>query len=229
MLPESETSDVSRRRALLTDRERELLKDEDAGDQRYVAVSRVRTKIQDELIEDVSILQESHPELYEEIRDVVCEGTQEAAAPVEEPPRDVADTSPPSAPPSDETTVVADESDIEDDFQIPGEDDEVELPELNEITDDVWSVVNEVSSGWDDDDRLETRRKAAATAVQYALTHDVYLGKSSDAVEAIREKYPVEAQKPETWWKKNVRDVLSDVGTYSRGHGGYAVEDLDDA
>ena len=64
---------MSRRRALLTDRERELVSDEDAEDPRYVAVSRIRTKINEELTEDVEILKDHHPDLYDELRDVVCE------------------------------------------------------------------------------------------------------------------------------------------------------------
>lgn len=63
------------RRALLTDRERELIEGDDDGDDdlRYQAVSRVRRKIEDELTEDVTVLRENHPELYEELREVVCE------------------------------------------------------------------------------------------------------------------------------------------------------------
>lgn len=93
---------MTRRRAILTDRERELLRDDDAGDQRYVAVSRVRTKIQEELVEDISILQESHPALYEELRDVVCDGTQEAAVTPEE-SMERTDPTPPPEPQSDAT------------------------------------------------------------------------------------------------------------------------------
>ncbi|QSG10735.1 Uncharacterized protein HSBGL_0298 [Halapricum desulfuricans] len=63
------------RRALLTDRERELI--EGGGDTddelRYQAVSRVRRKIQEELTEDIDILRENHPDLYAELREVVCE------------------------------------------------------------------------------------------------------------------------------------------------------------
>lgn len=43
------------------------------ADLRYKAVSRVRRKIEDELTEDVTVLRENHPELYEELRAVVCE------------------------------------------------------------------------------------------------------------------------------------------------------------
>lgn len=221
MLPETETRNVTRRRAILTDRERELLRDEDAGNQRYVAVSRVRTKIQEELADDAKILQHHHPDLYEELREVVCEDSQEAAVEGEEPPREESDPSPPPEPRRDEGGAQQGESG----FEIP-DTAGVDLPD--EISDEVWRVVDEVSASWDDDARLENRRKAAAAALQYALDHDVYLGKSSDAVEAIRERYPVEGQSEETWWRQNVRDVLKEVGDYSRGQHGYAVEDLDD-
>jgi hypothetical protein len=69
--------DRSRRRALLTDRERELIAGEGDDSQRYVAISRVRTKIEDELTDDLAILQENHPTLYEELCKVVCEGDGE--------------------------------------------------------------------------------------------------------------------------------------------------------
>lgn len=63
------------RRALLTDRERELLESENEAndDLRYQAISRVRRKIQDELTTDVDVLQEHHPDLYDELREVVCD------------------------------------------------------------------------------------------------------------------------------------------------------------
>lgn len=65
--------DMAMRRALLTDRERELLENENEEDDdlRYQAISRVRRKIQDELTTDVDILREHHPELYNELREVV--------------------------------------------------------------------------------------------------------------------------------------------------------------
>lgn len=62
------------RRALLTDRERDLIEGEanDETDLRYQAVSRVRRKIEDELTTDVEVLRENHPALYAELREVVC-------------------------------------------------------------------------------------------------------------------------------------------------------------
>jgi hypothetical protein len=67
------------RRALLTDRERELIEGEESvnEDLRYQAVSRVRRKINDELTTDVDLLRENHPELYEELREVVCDALSE--------------------------------------------------------------------------------------------------------------------------------------------------------
>jgi hypothetical protein len=77
MQTQANEGDMGRRRALLTDRERELIADEDEEDQRYVAISRVRTKIHDELPEDIELLQEHHPDLYEELREIVCEEGQD--------------------------------------------------------------------------------------------------------------------------------------------------------
>ena len=64
---------MARRRALLTDTERELLEAEAKSDRYYQAVSRVRRKISEELTEDVALLEEHHPELLGELQEVVCE------------------------------------------------------------------------------------------------------------------------------------------------------------
>jgi len=69
------TVDMARRRALLTDSERELIANEDpeTPNRKYQAISRVRTKIQDELTEDVGLLAEHHDELHRELRETVCD------------------------------------------------------------------------------------------------------------------------------------------------------------
>lgn len=61
-------------RALLTGREREILRGEvDVSDSyRYRVVSRVRDKIE-QLEEDVNLLQDHHEGLHEELQEVVCE------------------------------------------------------------------------------------------------------------------------------------------------------------
>lgn len=70
-----------RRRALMTDRERELIAgvgDETVADElRHQAVSRVRRKIHRELTTDVELLKAYHGELYRELQDVVCPDEQE--------------------------------------------------------------------------------------------------------------------------------------------------------
>jgi hypothetical protein len=69
------------RRALLTDREREIIRgeDEDVEKQyRYETISRVRSRIQERLAADVEALAE-HDELLDEVREIVCangEGTE---------------------------------------------------------------------------------------------------------------------------------------------------------
>lgn len=61
-------------RALLTDGERRHISGESGNEQRkYESVSRVRSRIEQELTSDIEILEEHHPELLEELREVVCE------------------------------------------------------------------------------------------------------------------------------------------------------------
>jgi len=60
-------------RALLTNRQREILTDPDIDpDRRYQAISRIRQRIQNNLRDDCAVLEEHHPELYDELLDVVC-------------------------------------------------------------------------------------------------------------------------------------------------------------
>ena len=58
---------------MLTDTERELLKSGEKSDRYYQAVSRIRRKINEELSTDIEVLKEHHPELLEELRDVVSD------------------------------------------------------------------------------------------------------------------------------------------------------------
>lgn len=64
---------MARTRALMTKAEREQIANKDDTDEnrRYQAISRVRSRIQEELPRDVEILREHHPELFEELCDVV--------------------------------------------------------------------------------------------------------------------------------------------------------------
>lgn len=88
-------------------------------------------------------------------------------------------------------------------------------------------VVDAVAESWEVDDRLDDRKAAAAAVLTDAVTSGDYIGQS-DAIERFHDEYAVDGQGPKTWWKQNAREVLSAVGTYSRGKGGYTVstEDL---
>ena len=73
MALKTDNQEMPRRRAMLTDTERELLDAEEKSDRYYQAVSRVRRKINEELSTDIEILEENHPQLLEELQEVVCE------------------------------------------------------------------------------------------------------------------------------------------------------------
>jgi hypothetical protein len=64
---------MAKTRALLTETEREQIAGEHGDDRRYQAVSRIRSRINDELTTDVEILREHHPDLYEDLQEVTCE------------------------------------------------------------------------------------------------------------------------------------------------------------
>lgn len=66
---------MSRTRALLTETDRDYIAagDDVDSNKRFQAVSRVRDRLE-ELQADVETLEEHHPELLQEVRDVVCEG-----------------------------------------------------------------------------------------------------------------------------------------------------------
>ncbi|TMT78009.1 hypothetical protein E2L06_20865 [Haloterrigena sp. H1] len=64
---------MSKTRALLTETEREQIAGKHGDQRRYQATSRVRRRIDEELSKDIEILEEHHPKLLEELRDVTCE------------------------------------------------------------------------------------------------------------------------------------------------------------
>lgn len=65
-------------RALLTETEREQIAGDHGRDRKYQATSRVRARIEEELTQDVAVLEDHHPDLLEELRDVVCEEADDA-------------------------------------------------------------------------------------------------------------------------------------------------------
>lgn len=135
-------------------------------------------------------------------------------------PRDGAERA--EAPPARETGQASDGVDAASDADSP--------PEMEANVDEaVRAAVERVAEGWDDTpERLETRKNAAAVVLQHALDTGDAIGKSSDVVDDVRAAFPVEGQKPETYWRKNIRPVLQEHGDYSRGNHGYIVDDLGD-
>lgn len=65
---------VARTRGLLTQNDREVLRMEKGDENRRRNVKwEVQKRIQEELPEDVEILAEHHPDLLDELREVVCD------------------------------------------------------------------------------------------------------------------------------------------------------------
>lgn len=64
---------MARGRALLTETQRECLAGKEGEERMYQERSRIRTRIQEPLADDIAHLAEHAPELLEELREVVCE------------------------------------------------------------------------------------------------------------------------------------------------------------
>lgn len=64
---------MAKTRALLTETEREQIAGEHGDDRRYQATSRVRRRLNEELTTDLAVLEEHHPDLLAELREVVCD------------------------------------------------------------------------------------------------------------------------------------------------------------
>lgn len=63
---------MAKTRALITETEREQIKGKHGDERRYQATSRVRRRIHEEMVKDVAVLKEHHPELLDELRGEVC-------------------------------------------------------------------------------------------------------------------------------------------------------------
>jgi hypothetical protein len=73
-MPQAETVAMADRRALLTEREREIISgdaDDVSDEYRYQTISRIRSRIQ-RIEEDLEAM-ESHGDLADELRELVCE------------------------------------------------------------------------------------------------------------------------------------------------------------
>jgi hypothetical protein len=72
---ESQTATMSDRRALLTERERDIVSgeaDDITDEYRYQTISRIRSRLQ-QVEADLDAL-DAHGELGDELREIVCEG-----------------------------------------------------------------------------------------------------------------------------------------------------------
>jgi len=196
---------MAKTRALITDTERERLAGlSDVEEIKvYQAKSRVRRRIQEELTFDVEILEEHHPDLLEELREVVCADTENQ--------QNTSESTEPREPPQKQPEPTPDTA--------PGFDGNVDQR--------VREAVEDVASSWEDsEERLETRRKAASVVLEHALTSGGAVGKSSQIVEDARRAFQVEGQNEETYWRKNIRPVLKKYGTYNQGKHGYMVDSV---
>lgn len=72
-MPHEHRARMAKTRALLTETDREYITGAAGDEKRYQSASRIRRRIREELPADVEILEEHHPELLAELRQVVCE------------------------------------------------------------------------------------------------------------------------------------------------------------
>ena len=72
---EKQAKQMGRYRAIMTDTDRAYISGDGnpSESQRMQSVSRVRSRITEELPKDIEVLEEHHPELLEELRTIVCE------------------------------------------------------------------------------------------------------------------------------------------------------------
>lgn len=100
---------------------------------------------------------------------------------------------------------------------------DVDIPSSEEVDQAVVEAVEHLSESWKDDDRLKNRRRAAAAVLQYALDSNEPIGRSHPIVEKVIDAYPVQGQNEETYWRKNIRAILRELGEYSSGSHTYTV------
>lgn len=189
------------RRALLTEGEREALTDPESRDNPYVAVSRVRKKIQEELPRDVEILREHDSDLFDELREVVCEveNSEDIAAeclPDEERGRRSE---------SANTLTVPEESDVEDALV------DVEFP----TTKDREDCIEAVRATYE---FLQEQGSASMSEIVVSVMPEYSVGYDAEAdVERIND--PDERNRS-TWWRNVVKpglNALPDVESPPRG------------
>jgi hypothetical protein len=98
-----------------------------------------------------------------------------------------------------------------------------EQPDGHDNVDErISEIVADVSASWEDaPERLAARRDAARAALTLAFERGSL--SRSEALRDVRPDHDVDGQNETTWWKKNVRPVLREVGEHYPNRG-YVVE-----
>ena len=186
----SKQSTMTERRALLTDREREIV----AGDAavadsyRYQTISRVRARF-GRLEEDLDAL-EKHGDLADELRDIICraeDGQERRETPVEEPP---------------------DETDTAD---TPRREDAHTPRETPPFADAVDAVAEDVLPG--SGAKLEARREALHAAVEYLRERGQATPKDfrTDVYPDYTGHYTDGDDPARSWWKNCIYKGLREL------------------
>ena len=204
MSVEQKGTSMTEGRGLLTEREREAIEGEGSDSYRYKTRTYIRRRL-DKLEADAELLAEHEPELYDRLLDAVDTRAVDVS------------TDEPAEPSTDEPAATVDAAEHE---PAAGDGPDHNTRAL------VERVVDDVAGSWEDDDRLAGRKAAAAAVLTHAVESGEYVGRG-DAVEQFHDEHAVAGQDTETWWRQNGREVLSAVGTYSKGQRGYAVDVAD--
>jgi len=213
---------MSDRRALLTEREREIVAgDADVSDSyRYQTISRVRSRL-DRLAGDLEAL-EAHGDLAEELRERVC---SDATADSQRPPDSRESVETPSQPAADQHVDGDPSADMT--SSDASDDDSTVDGDASSSDDDLAAVVDRVAETWEDSTaRIDARKAAALAVLEYARENGTI--SKQEAKENIEPDHPVDGQNPRTWYRKNVRPVLNEVAEYDQSQRGYRLTLGDD-
>jgi len=208
------TQMADERRALLTEREREILRgDADVTDNyRYSVESRVRTRLRERLEEDIQLLLNNYPEIYDGlVYPAVCQPGPEEDTARREAPDEALAGGPTGEGMDDEEIAAAADRHVEQTTGESEDSDGARKPEeFVDIVDDpdVVSLQNET-------ERREQMIAAGAAAI--VLVRDADAPVSTSQFMELYTKYSVSGQSPpgdaerpskETYWRKTIKPAL---------------------
>lgn len=90
--------------------------------------------------------------------------------------------------------------------------------------DGVEAVVTAVSANWGGSPERLADRRDAARAVLELLAEEGQVSKQL-AIDVLLPEFEVTDQSPDTWWRKNCREVVREVATYSNGAHAYVLDE----